>query len=273
MSTKSMMDPQPNTNKSLQEKTYIQALRHRFIHMREVKALTGVDATARMVVWRLSRQGKLVRVKNGLYAAIPPEMIDTSFEVDRYLLMDHAMDSKGALAFHSALELHGVAYSSFSTVYYLSKNPSKPFAFQDIFYKTVKSSDLFGITEIWRNGLSLQVTDKERTFLDGLRRPELCGGLEEHIKSIEGFTLMSSVKLMDYLGRFGEIGLYNKAGFILDLLKDRVNVDEDLLQVLRSRVTTAPCYLVPGGRKNGGKLVKEYNVIVPENLREMVRFV
>jgi len=257
----------------IHKEIYITALRHQFITIAEARDIAGKESTARMALWRLAKQGSLLRIRNGLYAAVPPERKDSNFEVNRYLLFDHAMSSAGALAFHSALELHGAAQSRFSTVFYLTTNKKRPFDFQDITYRPVWAPDIFGRTTIRIDDLPIQVTDKERTFLDCIRRPDLCGGLEEYLKSVEAFTLMSPVRLLDYLERFGEYSLYQRAGLILTYLRDRIKVTEDLLEVLRSRVGPSACYLVPGKRGIGGRLVKEWNVLVPRNFEELMRFV
>ncbi len=258
---------------SIHTEIYLTALRHRFITLAEAKEIAGKEVTARMTLWRLAKQGSLLRVRNGFYAAVPPERKDSGFEVNRYLLFDRAMNSAGALAFHSALELHGAAQSRFNTVFYLTTGNKRPFDFQDITYRPVWTMDIFGRTTILIDDLPLQVTDKERTFLDCIRRPDLCGGLEEYLKSVEGFTLMSPVRLLDYLERFGERSLYQRAGLILTYLRDRIKIDEDLLETLRSKVGPSAYYLVPGRRRIGGKLVKDWNVLVPRNFQELMRFV
>jgi predicted transcriptional regulator of viral defense system len=212
-------------------------------------------------------------VRNGLYAAVPPERKDNSYEVNRYLLFDQAMNSEGALAFHSALELHGAAQSRFNTVFYLTTEKKRPFGFQDITYKSVWTLDVFGRTTIPIDDIPIHVTNKERTFLDCVRRPDLCGGLEEYLKSVEAFTLMSSVRLLDYLERFGERSLYQRVGLVLTYLRDRIKIDEELLETLRSKVGPSAYYLVPGRRKTSSRLVKEWNVLVPHNFEELMRFV
>jgi predicted transcriptional regulator of viral defense system len=226
-----------------------------------------------MAVWRLARRGQLVRIREGLYAAVPLEFVGSEYEVDRYILVDRAMGSEGALAFHSALELFGTAHSRFTTVYYLAERSRRPFEFQGTEFRIVWSPGLFGTTTVRRDGIAVPVTDRERTFLDCIRRPDLCGGLEEYLKSVEGFALMSPVRLMDHLERFGERSLYQRAGFILSLMRDKIRVQDDLLDALRSRVGPTRCHLLPGGRRAGGRLVKEWNVYVPKNLEELMRFV
>jgi predicted transcriptional regulator of viral defense system len=97
--------------------------------------------------------------------------------------------------------------------------------------------------------------------------------LEEYLKSVEAFALMSPVRLLDYLQRFGERSLYQRAGLILTYLRDRIKIDEELLETLRSKVGPGAYYLVPGKRGTGSRLVKEWNVLVPRNFEELMRFV
>ncbi len=255
-----------------QREIYLTALREQFITVKEALTIAGREGTARMALWRLTANGYLVRVREGLYAAVPPQHVGSEFEFDRYLLFDKAMNRSGALAFHSALELHGVANSQFTTVYYMSPKRSKPFEFQDILYRPVLASKVFGITAVHRGDRTVNVTDRERTFLDCIRRPDLCGGVEEYFKSLESFALMDPHKILDYLERFDDRGLYQKAGLVLTCLRERVRVPEGLLRSLRAEVGPSAYYLVPGGRA-GGRLVKEWNVLVPRTLEEMMRSV
>ncbi len=255
-----------------QKDIYLTALRDQFITANEALGITCLESTARMALWRLSAKGNLVRVREGLYGAVPPEHVGSEYEFDRYLLFDRVMDRAGALAFHSALELHGAANSRYTTVYYLSTKRSRPFEFQGVLFRSVQTSKVFGTTLLYQDDIPVNVTDRERTFLDCIRRPDLCGGVEEYLKSLEAFSVMDPKKIVDYLERFDEKGLYHKAGFVLSYLKDRVRVPDDLLVSLRAKVGPHPCYLVPG-KKTGGRLVKEWNVLVPRNLEEMMRFV
>jgi predicted transcriptional regulator of viral defense system len=258
---------------SIHQEIFRRALVNRFITLDEARLITNNDKTARMILYRLSKQGRLVRVKAGLYAAIPMEMGDSDrYEVNRYLLADRLDSPRGAIAFHSALEVHGVAYSHYDTVYYVIDRRPTSFQFQNIIYRPVWTENIFGIMDTYVDDVLVRVTDKERTFLDCLRRLDLCGGLEEYMKSVEGFTLMSAPKLLDYLERFKEQSLYQRAGYVLTYLKNKIKVPEDLLAVLRDRVGSNKYYLVPERHHSGGRLMKEWNVFVPRNIEEVTRF-
>ncbi len=273
MSTDLQTKSSDKKDNAVHQDIFRQALINRFITLDEARHIAKNDKTASMVLYRLSKQGRLVRLKAGLYAAIPMEEGDPGrYEVNRYLLANRLSRPNGAIAFHSALEVHGVSYSHYDTVYYLSDKRSNPFHFQNIIYRPVWNEKIFGIMDTYVDNVSVRVTDKERTFLDCLRRLDLCGGLEEYLKSVEGFTMMSAPKLLDYLERFGEQSLYQRAGFVLTYLKNRIRIPEDLLTVLRNRVGSNTYYLVPEKYHSGGRLVKEWNIFIPRNIEEVSRF-
>ena len=257
----------------IHQEIFRQALVNRFITLDEARLIAKNDKTARMVLYRLSKQGRLVRLKAGLYAAIPWEMYDSNmYEVNRMLVADRLCGPSGAIAFHSALEVHGVAYSHFNTVYYIIDTRPTSLQFQNIIYRPVWTENIFGIMDTYIDGVSVRVTDKERTFLDCLRRLALCGGLEEYLKSVEGFSLMSGPKLLDYLERFGEQSLYQRTGYVLTYLKNKIKIPDDILTVLRNRVERNTYYLVPEKHHSGGRLVKEWNIFIPSNIEEVTRF-
>ena len=256
---------------NIQGNIMMAAYRNHFISLPEARHIAGNDRSASMALWRLTKKGNLLRVKEGLFAAMPLEMNGQHFEVNRYALFDKAMKSEGGLAYHSALELHGAAYSMHSKLYYLTTRKVKPFEFQDILYRSVWAPDIFGMTTVWTDGDQVNVTDKERTFLDCLRRLDLCGGLEEYLKSVESFTILDQDRLIEYLNRFGERSLVQRTGMILTILGERIKLSEPLMKSLRSQVRGNPCYLVPARKKAKSVLNKEWQVYVPVNLEELMR--
>jgi len=259
-------------DKSGQYEIYMTALRDRFMTLDKAREITGKDKTASMALWRLSQHENLVRVHGGLYAAIPPERTLAEYEIDRFILADRSIKGSGAIAFHSALELHGAAYSRFTIVYFLTTHQVRPFTFQDTTYRPVLIADVFGTTTHYIDDVPVRVTDRERTFLDCIRRPDLCGGVEEYMKSFEAFILLDPDKLLSYLERYNERSLYQRAGLILESMKGRIEVPERLLTALHDEVSKNIYYLIPG-KKGGGTLVKGWNVMVPRNMAEMMRSV
>ncbi len=226
---------------------------------------------ARKGLVSLVKKGYLLRVVRGLYGAVPFEFAGTDHEIDRYLIASRAGGPKGALGFHSALELHGVANAALNAVYYLTTDRIHPFTFQDVEYRFVNAKEVFGTTHVVRHDIAVSVTDRERTFLDCIRRPRLAGGLEEMLKSLGTFHTVDTKVLGDYLARFGERSLNQRTGVILTYLKEDLRVPDEFLAGLRTSVGRKVYYLIPGMARGVGRLDKEWGVMVPKNIDEVMR--
>ena len=266
-----------NSNKEVrlttnEQRVYIEVLKNKVSTLKDVTEVTGNYHTSRDTMSRLVSKGYALRVHRGYYAGVPPEYLNTNYEIDRYVLAHKVSNLDGALAYHTALELHGVAQSYFNTVYYLRKKPLKIFEFQGIEYRYLRSKKLFGLTQIMREGISLPVTDRERTFLDCIKRQDYCGGLEEMLKSLSTFHTINVEQLDKYLKKYNEQSLVQKTGFVLSLMQDEMRIPESYLAKLRKKVRGKAYYLDPRPKSGSGQLVSEWNLIVPKNLEEVMRF-
>ena len=88
----------------------------------------------------------------------------------------------------------------------------------------------------------IRVTNIERTVLDCIDRIDLCGGVEELIHSLTSVQYVDSHLLADYLKAYGKVALYKKAGYIFTLLKEFLQLPEEILSICHdqgSRSTTA----------------------------------
>lgn len=81
------------------------------------------------------------------------------------------------------------------------------------------SRRFFGVGEYRRFGYPLRVTDRERTLLDGLRDPNLCGGLENVLSAwVASRDVLNIDTVVEYVERFDIGVLRQRAGFIMDIL-------------------------------------------------------
>lgn len=86
-------------------------------------------------------------------------------------------------------------------------------------WRVVEPSRFFGVGEYHRFGYPLRVTDRERTLLDGLRDPELCGGLENVLRAwVAGRDALNIDALVEYVERLDIAVLRQRAGFVMDTL-------------------------------------------------------
>lgn len=220
------------------------------------------------------KTGRLLRVRRGLYLAVPQGLTPEKCPIDPYLLASKlAPDS--VLAYHTSLELQGKAYSVYREFVYLTRSRSRLFSFQGQNYRGVafpkrlrdKGQESFGVISVERLGLDLQVTSLERSLVDILDRPALGGTWEEIWRSLELVEFFDLDKVVEYAMLLGNSTTVAKVGFFLEQFKDTLMPNEDHLERLRSLIPVQPHYMDPHGRKDG-RLIKGWNLVVPLEILE-----
>jgi len=271
MDTKRVLYPPSSPSLSpLEQRIYQRGIGSRFFHLHDMDQISGNKVSIRRALSCMARKGYVIRVKKGFYATVPMEHLGRDYQVDSYGLIYAMFDGSGAIAFHSAMELHGFAHSYFNTRYYVDGKQHRTLRFQGITYRPVYSYSVFGLDRTVRDGVTLRMTDKERTFLDCVRRPDLCGGLEEMMKSFDMMGYLNSERFAEYLSRFDELSLYQKAGFILDILKDSIQVEKELLTHINSKIGKDWTALAPGIDEDLRR-DDRWKVLYPNNLDEMMQ--
>ncbi|MBU4374279.1 MAG: hypothetical protein KJ714_07570 [Euryarchaeota archaeon] len=223
--------------------------------------------TARQILFRLKKKGFIKQIKRGLFAIIPAQMIGKEFSVDKILIASKLTEPY-FISHHTALEIHGVAQSYFNIAYISANKILKPFEFQNISYKFITTKHIFGVEQISRGNLKINVSDIERTVLDCIRKTEYAGGIEELAKSISAFPNLDYKKMLKHLNLFGEKSLFHRTGFIFDSLKSELNVPDDFIDKIKRKLGARTYYLFPNKK---GVYVKKWNIIVPKNIKEMMK--
>lgn len=214
------------------------------------------------------KQGRLLRVRRGLYCAVPTGADPATSPVDAYLLAAKMTDD-AVVAYHTALELHGKAYSVFEELQYLTDRAARPVKFRSYRFRpvrfpkklTAKGKQLFGVKQVDRAGITVRVTTLERTLVDLLDRPDLGGGWEEIWRSLETVEFFDLDLIVQYALLLENATTAAKVGLFLEQHKDRLMVEENHLERLRARRPREPHYLTRGRR--GGRLVSDWNLVVP----------
>ena len=204
-------------------------------------------------------------IKEGLYYIIPEETRAEDCIVDRFLVANKLTED-GIIAYHSALEMHGAANSLFNMVYVLTNSRFKRFKFQGIQYVSILLKNKFGTTSMKREGISVKVTDRERTFLDCLDRLKYSGGLEEFLKSVQTFPSINVQKIVKYLEFYNKKVLYSKTGYVLGLFRRRWPFAEEYRCKITSGKAKKIYYLEKRDEKK--HFDKEWNLIVPEDVEK-----
>lgn len=220
------------------------------------------------------RTGRLLRIRRGLYAVVPLGVNPETCPVDPYLIAAKMADD-AVLAYHTALEFYGRAYSVHEDFLYLTTHLSRPASFRDHRFRSIRfpaklekrRQEQFGVRHEERTGLSIRVTGLERTLVDLLDRPDLGGGWEEIWRSLETVEFFDLDQIIEYALLLDNATTIAKVGFFLEQHRDELMVDDFHLRALSERRPQRPHYLTRTTRQSG-HLVPNWNLIVPGNILE-----
>ncbi len=221
-----------------------------------------------------TKTGRVVRVRRGLYAVIPPGATSETYPFDPFLLCSK-MTRDAVLAYHTALEVHGKAYSVHQHLTYLSSRPLHPVAFRSQLLRGVKfpqtllrkGKENYGVLEMDRSSLKIRVTSLDRTLVDVLDRPHLSGSWEEIWRSLESVEFFDLDKVVEYALLLENATAASKVGFFLEQHRETLMVDDVHLKPLRDLRPRQPHYLERGKRK-AGRLATGWNLVVPREVFE-----
>jgi len=218
------------------------------------------------------RTGRLLRLRRGLYAVVGPGASSETQPVDPFLVAAKLADD-AVLAYHTALEFHGKAYSVHERVNYLTASAARPFRFRSQTFRGVafprslvaKEQCLFEVKTLDRAGVSVRVTSLERSLVDVLDRPDLGGGWEEVWRSLELVEFFDLDRVIEYALLLENATVAAKVGLFLEQHRDVLMVEDKHLQMLKERRPRSPHYLERHQGKNV-RLVAEWNLIVPQRI-------
>lgn len=229
--------------------------------------------TAKNLLARQVAAGRLMRVKRGLYAAVPRGADAHQATVDPYVLTAH-LARDAVVAYHAALQFFGKSYSVWRRFHYLAAERKRPLVFRDLEFipvqvpKTLRSLPEWGggVTDVRHGGARVRVTTLERTLVDVLDAPERSGGWEEVWRSLEMVEYFDTEVVVAYSAALASSLTAARVGFFLDQHRQELMVEDIQLRALRKLAPREPRYL--DGSRTPGRLVKGWNLIVPEFVLE-----
>jgi predicted transcriptional regulator of viral defense system len=247
-----------------------------FTHEEFLSARASRGATARTGANLLARycaSGRLVRIRRGLYAVVPHGVDPDRFSVDPYLVATK-MAPDAVVAYHAALQFHGKAYSLWSRFHYLMHRRARPSIFRGMEFVPAQVPAAVrnlpesggGVIERRHAGGVVRVTTLERTLIDVLDAPRKTGGWEEIWRSLEMVEFFDLAAVIDYASKLGSALTAARAGFFLEQHRDELMVEDRHLEQLRPLAPTQPRYF--DARRQRGKLVPQWNLIVPQRISE-----
>ena len=203
--------------------------------------------------------GNIRRIARGVFASVPKHADAATWSVDRFLAASRLRQCS-TIAYHSALELHGYAYTEGHDVQVIAQGEPGMFEAAGFACRFVRPPRGFappdGVMAIDRMGQEVQVTTIERTIADLFDRYGLAGGSEELFNS-----------LVRYVRALGKATAAGAMGFWLEREQKRLGVPDAALEELRTLMPAQPRYVL-GAKSGEGRTARDWNVILPIDVLE-----
>lgn len=226
-----------------------------------VEALKTGRASMGKTIQRYSRMGLLRHVRRNLHCM--NDIVSGNPLADKYEIASHVSESS-YVAYHTALEFHGLAHQTFYACYVMSKSRFKNFEFDGCDYQWC--SDTIGGVGVSTpiGNEKVRVTDIERTIVDCIDRIDRAGGIEELLHCIESVILLNEEKLTKYLELYGKAFLYQKTGYLLERIKEQAHLSEAFIEMCRQKGHNAVKLLT--NDQDSDTYIKRWNLYVPYSI-------
>lgn len=240
-----------------------------------VGILKSNDAATRKLLSDLVKRKWIIGLSRGRYLVVPlsagekAEVSENWYVIAKYLVQPRPY----YISHYSAMEIHRMTTQPVSTVFVSTPQRKKDtLALGATFhFVCLMPSRMWGTTGEWATGTErVEVSDLERTIIDGLNNPRLCGGVSEIAKGIHARKGdIDYVKLLEYVERFGSNAVAKRLGFLMELYGMNNETVERLRRMANpSYVLLDPSLPTMGRHWHRWRLRLNVN---PEELKEIVR--
>ena len=240
----------------------------RIFTIHDVVALLHIsEYHARNLTSDMVTKRAIERVKPGLYARVPESVIlDKKLYTEDAILIAAKAAPTAFLSYYTALGLHGLAERFSTRVYVTGPTHQRDITYHEVHITFIKVTQqrFFGITTLGYAHDTVHVSDRERTILDCIARPQYAGGWSECIHCLQNLDDLEWDRLLSYLKRFGNKVLARRCGYLLSSL-DNLKLPKTVKKAILGFSGTNFYYFI-GLQK--GTLDREWNLIVPSYITE-----
>jgi predicted transcriptional regulator of viral defense system len=211
------------------------------------------------------KAGNIRRVARGVFASVPKHANAETWSVDRFLAGSRLRPG-GVIAYHSALELQGYAYSESFDLQVVAPGQPGVLAANGFTCRFIKAPAPYGdadLTTVDRLGQPVRATALECTIADLFDRPDLAGGADELISSLDLIGRLDPDRLITRLAALRNATAAGAAGWWLESRLEQLWVPPAALERLQALAPRQNRYAL-GAVAGAGRLAPKWRVILPE---------
>ena len=218
----------------------------------------------------LARRGWLRRVRRGLYLVVPLEVEPDRGTVveDPWVLACEAF-RPCYIGGWSAAEHWGLTEQIFRSTLVVTaasvRSTSKTLLGSEFRLFKIPKARVSGITNLWRGSTQIPVSSRERTLVDGLRNPEICGGLRTlffMLREYSNSREFNSASLLREMKSFGNGAAWKRLGYMTELVRSD---DHEISDVARAHMSEGISRLEPAIKKKG-RLLRRWRLWINVSL-------
>ena len=188
--------------------------------LQDVTQLTRNASTAKSLLSAGIKSGTICRIKMNLY--VVTDLATMRCAANKYEIASHISET-ACVAYHSAMEYHGLGHQMFNEVSVITPYAFKAFEFEGLTYIRRQPTIEEGVMTPMMDS-KVRMTDLERTVIDCIDRIKYAGGLEELWNNLSSIAYIDEDKLQRYLENYGKSYLYQKTGFLLSMFKKQMRL-------------------------------------------------
>ena len=145
-------------------------------------------------------------------------------------MIGSALVNPYAIAYWSALNYHGFTEQIAGRVFIQTTSWKEKQKLETLGvtyqFVRVKKEKFFGVRKIWIEETQVNITDKEKTIVDCLDKPQYCGGIIEVAKAINLHKKeVDFNKLVDYAKKMGNSGVVRRLGYLCDFYSIKIKLE------------------------------------------------
>lgn len=180
----------------------------------DVAQITGNKRSAQTLLLRYQQKGLISKIRRGSYCV---NNIATNLPEANKFQIASAITSSSYVAYHAAMEYHGLAHQVYFNVDIGGQQAFNSFTFDgNNFCFHQVATHIYVDTPI--ADTHVKVTNVERTIVDCIDRIDLCGGWEELINCLLSVQYIRDEIVLSVLKAYNKIALYKKVGFLFEKL-------------------------------------------------------
>lgn len=173
----------------------------------------------RVLLSRLEAKGLIERIEKGKYLIIPLDSSQGGYTLHEFVIGSYLIDPY-AISYWSALHWYGMT-DQIPTTVFIQTTSRKKRLIQDIFglqyqFVRIKEEKFYGNRKEWIEETEVMITDREKTIIDCLDKPQYCGGVQEVYKSLSNKDL-NHEKMSMYAHNIGNSAVIRRIGYLCDL--------------------------------------------------------